>query len=43
MKFETILVKVLGLLMLAYFIFDAYHKYKDAGEQEGEKIKIKIE
>lgn len=43
MKFERILVKLLGLLMLAYFVNDAYHKYVDAGEQEGEKIKIKLQ
>ena len=36
MKFETILVKVLGLLMLAYFVFDAKIKYTDA--QEPEKV-----
>lgn len=30
MKSETILVKVLGLLMLTYFIFDAYRNYNDA-------------
>jgi hypothetical protein len=30
MKFETLLVKVLGLLMLTYYVFDAYRNYNDA-------------
>lgn len=42
MKIETITIKVLGLLMLAHFVYDAWLKHHEAEKKEGEMIKDKI-
>lgn len=42
MKIETLVVKVLGLLMLVFFVWDSKIKYNEAQDSEGEKVKIKL-
>ena len=42
MRQETIVVKVLGLLMLVFFVWDSKIKYYEAEDSEGEKIRIKF-
>ena len=42
MKVQIILLRLLLLLMLAHFARDAYLKFNDVNNYEGEKIKHKI-
>ena len=41
-NFEVAIVKVCGLVMITYFVFDSYRKYTLAGDLEGERIRIKF-
>ena len=42
MRLETIIVKVLGLLMLVFYVWDSKIKYNSAEDNEGEKVRIKF-
>ena len=42
MKVQVLLLRLLLLLMLAHFARDAYLKFNDVNNYEGEKIKHKI-
>ena len=42
MKAETFMVKVCGLLVVIWFVFDSYRKYTLATEIEGERVRIKF-
>lgn len=42
MKSETLLVKICGIMMITFFMYDGYHKYKFAEETEGERVTIKF-
>ena len=42
MKAETLIAKICGIMMVTYFVFDAYRKYRFAEEIEGERVKIKF-
>jgi len=42
MRLEKIVVKLLGLLMLAYFFWDSKTKYDLSEDSEGEKVRIKF-
>jgi len=42
MRVETLVVKVLGLLMLVFFVWDSKIKYDLAEDSEGEKVRIKF-
>jgi len=41
MKGETLLIKMLGLLMLSFFCFDSYRKYTRAEGLEGDQVRTK--
>ena len=40
MRLERIVVKLLGVLMLVYFLWDSKTKYDLSEDAEGEKFKI---
>ena len=42
MRLERIVVKLLGVLMLVYFVWDSKTKYDLSEESEGEKIRIRF-
>lgn len=42
MKTLTIVFRALGLLMIAYFTYDAVLKFHDASSNECEKVKGKL-
>lgn len=42
MQLETVVVKVVGLLMLVFYIWDSKIKFDLAGDSEGEKVRIKF-
>jgi|LakMenE01Jun11ns_1017448.scaffolds.fasta_scaffold9514660_1 hypothetical protein len=42
MKAETFIVKICGMLIIAYFLFDARRKFKFADDTEGERVRIKF-
>lgn len=39
---ETVVVKVCGVLLITYFVFDSYRKCTMADDLEGDRIKFKF-